>query len=256
MWKARNADIPGQHKEFSSSELAMGAVFDPAKARLLSFTVLGTLINVRSGAYAAFEAILERAGAIGVDAHDFWEAWEDRNVEQYWEPWRPYKDICRDSLAFAFNKFDIKGNPALIEHYFDAFAGFELYPDVSPTLALLANRFELALVSDVDADLLALTPLARTFKHVFTADRAKGYKPNGALFRYVVANAGVSARQILHSGQSQYTDILGAGPLGVAVAWINRRGVPLNYKLPLPDYTFPDIASVGRLMLAGKAKLD
>ena len=64
------------------------------------------------------------------------------------------------------------------------------------------------------------------------------------------------ARQILHSGQSQFTDILGARPLGIAVAWVNRRGVALNYKLPQPDFTLPDIASVARLVLKGKADLD
>jgi hypothetical protein len=39
---------------------------------------------VRPGAYPAFETILERAGAPGVDVEDFWEAWEGRNIEQYW----------------------------------------------------------------------------------------------------------------------------------------------------------------------------
>lgn len=119
----------------------MNRPFDPSNTRLLSFTVLGTLINVRSGAYAAFETILAQAGATGVDVEDFWETWEDRNIEQYWEPWRPYRDICRDSLAFAFEKFGIKGDPALIRHYFNAFATFELYPDVSTTLALLPIAF-------------------------------------------------------------------------------------------------------------------
>lgn len=231
----------------------MNRRFDPTQARLLTFTVLGTLVNVRSGAYQAFETILEQAGASSVDVEDFWETWEDRNVEQYWEPWRPYRELCRDSLAFAFEKFGIQADPALIQHYFDAFSRLELYPDVSQALASLANRFEVALVSDIDADLLALTPLARSFKLVFTGDQAKAYKPNGGLFRYVLANAGVPARQILHSGQSQFTDILGARPLGIAVAWINRRGVALNYKLPQPDLILPDIDSVARLMLKGKA---
>lgn len=234
----------------------MDTRFDPTQVRLLTFTVLGTLINVRSGAYGAFETILDRAGAGNVDVERFWEVWEERNVAQYWHPWRPYKDICRDSLAYAFDKFDIKGDPALIDHYFEAFAGFELYPDVGPMLALLGDRCQLALVSDIDADLLALTPLARNFARVFTADRAKGYKPNGDLFRYVAAHADTSARRILHSGQSQFTDILGARPLGLAVAWINRRGVALNYKLPEPDYTLPDLMSLGQLVMTGRAQPD
>ena len=40
------------------------------------------------------------------------------------------------------------GDPTLIRHYFDAFAGFELYPDVDQSLALLADRFELAIEHD------------------------------------------------------------------------------------------------------------
>ncbi len=232
----------------------MNTRFDPTEVRFLSFTVLGTLINVRSGAYGAFETILDRAGASHIEVESFWEAWEERNVAQYRESWRPYRDICCDSLAFAFDKFGIKGDPALIGHYFDAFSGFELYPDVNPMLALLAGRCQLALVSDIDADLLRLTPLRHSFERMFTADQAKGYKPNGALFRYALSNAGVPVRQMLHAGQSQFTDILGARQLGLAVAWINRRGVALNYKLPEPDYTLPDLVSLGRLVTIGKAQ--
>ena len=92
----------------------MNTRFDPTEVRFLSFTVLGTLINVRSGAYGAFETILDRAGASHIEVESFWEAWEERNVAQYRESWRPYRDICCDSLAFAFDKFGIKGDPALI----------------------------------------------------------------------------------------------------------------------------------------------
>jgi 2-haloacid dehalogenase len=212
--------------------------------RLLSFDVFGTLISVRDGSYGAFEHILHEAGALHVDVKAFWEAWEERNIAAYWQPYRPYKQICQESLAATFEAFGINGRPETISRYFDAFPKFELYPDVVETLDRLARDFKLAIVSNIDDDLLAATPLKRRFDMVCTAERAKGYKPDGTLFRYLLANAGFPLEEILHSGQSQFTDMVGAKPLGITVAWINRRGVPLDPRVPRPDFLFPDIRSL------------
>jgi 2-haloacid dehalogenase len=223
--------------------------FDAAQLKLLSFDVFGTLISVRDGSYRAFERILREAGATEVDIKVFWEAWEERNIDAYWEPYRPYKEICRESLAATFEKFGIKGRAETISYYFDAFPSFELYPDVVATLDHLSSRFKLAIVSNIDDDLLAATPLRRTFDLVCTAERAKGYKPDGALFSHLLANAGVARNEILHSGQSQFTDMVGAKPLGLPVAWINRRGIALSPKVPRPDFQFPDIHSLIPLVM-------
>ena len=217
--------------------------------KLLSFDVFGTLISVRDSSYGAFERILREAGAPQVDVKAFWEAWEERNIEGYWQPYRPYKDIYRDSLADTFAAFGVNGRPETIAYYFEAFSRFQLYPDVVETLDVLSHRFKLAIVSNIDDDLLALTPLKRTFDLVCTAERARGYKPDGALFRYLLANAGVEREAILHSGQSQFTDMVGAKPLGLTVAWINRRGVGLSPKVPPPDFTFPEIRSLIPLVM-------
>jgi 2-haloacid dehalogenase len=223
--------------------------FDATRLKLLSFDVFGTLISVRDGSYAAFERILREADAAHVDVKAFWEAWEERNIKAYWEPYRPYKEICRESLAATFEAFGVKGRPETISYYFDAFPTFELYPDVVDTLDRLSRRFKLAIVSNINDDLLAATPLHRTFDLVCTAERAKGYKPDGTLFRYLLANAGLAREEILHSGQSQFTDMVGAKPLGLTVAWINRRGIALNPKVPRPDFQFPDIQSLIPLVM-------
>jgi 2-haloacid dehalogenase len=102
----------------------------------------------------------------------------------------------------------------------------------------------LALVSNIDDELLGATLLHRDFDLVCTAERARGYKPDGTLFRYLIANAGVGVPEILHSGQSQFTDMVGGKPLGLTVCWINRRGVALEPSVPPPDHIFPDIRSL------------
>jgi 2-haloacid dehalogenase len=215
---------------------------------LMSFDVFGTLIDVRGSSYAAFQSILTEGGATHVDVKAFWEHWEKRNIAHYWEPYRRYRDICELSLAESFAHFGIKAPSQLIERYFEAFSHFRTFPDVAPTLDRLAKRYRLAVVSNIDDDLFAETPLGRTFDLVCTAERAGGYKPDGTLFKYLIGNADCDSDDILHSGQSQFTDMVGGKPLGLAIAWINRRGVDLHPSVPKPDFQLPDVAALMTLV--------
>jgi 2-haloacid dehalogenase len=210
----------------------------------MSFDVFGTLISVRDSSYGAFERILGDAGAPHLDVKAFWEHWEERNIAHYWEPYRSYRAICELSLAETFEHFGIAGDSRLIDRYFEAFSRFFLYDDVVRTLDHLARDHRLAVVSNIDDDLLALTPLRRDFDLVCTAQRAGGYKPDGTLFRYLIEHARCAKDEILHSGQSQFTDLVGGKPLGLTIAWINRRGVTLDASVPRPDFIFPDVQSL------------
>jgi 2-haloacid dehalogenase len=218
------------------------------KPKLMSFDVFGTLIDVRGGSYAAFQSILAECNAPNVDVKAFWEHWEERNIAHYWEPYRRYRDICELSLAESFTHFGIDAPSRLIQRYFDAFSGFRTFPDVAPTLDRFARRYRLAVVSNIDDDLFAETRLGRTCDLVCTAERAGGYKPDGTLFKYLIANAGCSRDEILHSGQSQFTDMVGGKPLGLTIAWINRRGVALHPSVPKPDFQLGDVASLATLV--------
>jgi 2-haloacid dehalogenase len=216
--------------------------------KLMSFDVFGTLISVRDSSYGAFERILADAKALHVDVKTFWEHWEHRNIAHYWEPYRSYREICELSLAETFEHFEVAGDTRSIDRYFEAFPRFFLYDDVVRTLERMAARHKLAVVSNIDDDLLALTPLKRNFDLVCTAQRARGYKPDGTLFQYLIDKAGVAKDEILHSGQSQFTDMVGGKPLGLTIAWINRRQIALDPSVPRPDFVFPDIQSLSSIV--------
>lgn len=218
------------------------------RPKLISFDVFGTLISVRESSYGAFDRILRDVGAERIDVKAFWEYWEHRNIAHYWKPYRTYRDICELSLEESFAHFGLTGDCRLIERYFESFPRFVLYEDVVRTLDRLSRRYRLAVVSNIDDDLLALTPLPREFDLVCTAQRARGYKPDGTLFRYLIDHAGCSTEDILHAGQSQFTDLVGGKPLGLTIAWINRRQIALDGAVPRPDYIFPDIQSLGELV--------
>ena len=217
--------------------------------KLLSFDVYGTLVNTPPANAKAFQAILKEAGAENTDALAFYNYWEARNIAHYRQPYRSYKAICRTSLEEAFAHFRIAdADPSLVEHFFAACQEMQLYPDVLPTLETLRKRYRIAIVSSIDDDLLQSTHIPFEFDLVCTAERAKGYKPDGSLFRYLLNRSGLPASEILHSGQSQFTDFVGAKPLGLTVAWINRRGLRLSPDVPPPDHNLSDIASLPRIL--------
>ena len=220
----------------------------PLQPKLMSFDVFGTLISVRDSSYSAFERILADAGALHLDVKAFWEHWEHRNIAHYWDPYRSYREICELSLAETFAFFKVVGDSRRIDRYFEAFPRFFLYDDVVRTLDRLSRHYRLAVVSNIDDDLLELTPLKRNFDLVCTAQRARGYKPDGTLFRYLIENAGVAKDEILHAGQSQFTDLVGGKPLGLTIAWINRRQIALDGAVPRPDFILPDIQSLSRVV--------
>jgi 2-haloacid dehalogenase len=218
------------------------------RPKLISFDVFGTLISVRDSSYGAFERILADAGARYLDVKAFWEHWEHRNIAHYWEPYRSYREICELSLAETFAHFGVAGDSRSIDRYFEAFPRFLLYDDVVRTLDRLSRDHRLAVISNIDDDLLSMTPLPQKFDLVCTAQRAQGYKPDGTLFRYLIENAGCGKDEILHAGQSQFTDLVGGKPLGLTIAWINRRQIALDASVPRPDFVFPDVQSLIRLV--------
>jgi 2-haloacid dehalogenase len=222
------------------------ANFEP---RMLSFDVYGTLVNTPPANLHAFRAILADAGRSDLDPNAFYSFWEQRNIAHYYEPYRTYKDICRLSLSEAYEKFGVTaGREDAIQRYFECFSSMELYPDVLPTLDVLARTYKLALVSNIDDYLLGATPLGRSFDLVCTAERARGYKPDGTLFRYLLERSGLSPAQILHSGQSQFTDMVGGKPLGLTIAWINRRSLSLSSEVPPPDFVLPGLEALPGLL--------
>ena len=216
--------------------------------KLISFDVFGTLISVRDSSYGAFERILSEVRAHQIDVRAFWEHWEHRNIAHYWDPYRSYREICELSLSETFSHFNLVGDGRLIGLYFEAFPRFILYDDVARTLDRLSKRYKLAVVSNIDDDLLVLTPLRREFDLICTAQRARGYKPDGTLFRYLIEHAGCRKDEILHAGQSQFTDLVGGKPLGLTIAWINRRHIALDESVPRPDFIFSDIQSLTELV--------
>ncbi|MES2819119.1 MAG: HAD family hydrolase [Pseudomonadota bacterium] len=100
-----------------------------------------------------------------------------------------------------------------------------LFAEVHPTLELLAQRFQLAVITNGNADVRRLG-LADYFRFALCAEELGVGKPDPRPFQQALHRAGVSAAQAVHIGDHPEDDIGGAHAAGMQAIWFNPAGKP------------------------------
>ena len=166
-----------------------------------------------------------RAERIDVDAFlaDF-EALRYRTTT--FGPYRPYRDVLRDTLAQAMGQYGLPYRDEDGAALLAAVPTWGPYPDVPPALQRLRTRCKLAIITNSDDDLMAgnVRNIGVPFDHVITAEQARAYKPSPVIFDYALRTLGWAPGDLLHVAQGFEYDIEPAHRLGWARVWINRYG--------------------------------
>ena len=156
---------------------------DFSRFRLISFDCYGTLVDWESGILGALHPII---AAHGMEASIpeilglFGELESDAESDGY----LPYREVLRKVVRGFGARLGFE--PSLQEQ--DLLAGsvgnWLPFPDTTAALARLKTKFKLAIISNVDDDMFALTArrLQVPFEHVITAGQARAYKPSAKIF--------------------------------------------------------------------------
>ncbi len=129
------------------------------------------------------------------------------------------------------------------------------WPDVAETLARLAGRVPLAVVTNCSAA-LAVRAVSRAagaagpeiFSVVVSAERAGAYKPSPRAYQLALDELGVSAGRTLFVAGSPY-DMFGAAAMGMPTFWHNRVGLAAPPDAPPPVVAARTLAPLADLVL-------
>lgn len=190
--------------------------------RAFSFDCYGTLVDWQTGILSVMRPLLKAAGRPQADSAIVAEfAAHERRIEA--GPYLPYRDVLR-RVARAMLGPGIF--PDAAQALPDSLANWRPFPDTNPALERLAQRFPLAIASNVDNDLFAATraQLAAPLAAIITAEEVRSYKPDEVHFRELARRLGLGPADILHVAESRYHDVEPAGRLGFGTVWINRTG--------------------------------
>lgn len=119
------------------------------------------------------------------------------------------------------------------------------FPDTLDVLGALARRYRLAVISNIDDDLFAATApqLGVAFDRIVTAQEARCYKPDMAIFELALRRLGVAGQEVVHVAEG-VTEIRPARRLGCATVWVRRHGRSARLLEEAPDVEVPDLASL------------
>ena len=195
--------------------------------RVLTFDCYGTLIDWESGIVAALQPLLARAG---VAPRAALEAFARHEAAQQAEtPAMLYPEVLAAVHRRLADEWGAPMAEAAHRRFGASIADWPAFADTPGALRYLKRHYRLVILSNIDRASFAASNrrLGVDFDAVCTAEDIGSYKPDPANFRYLlerVAELGHGGPEILHTAQSLFHDHAPAKRLGLASAWIDRRG--------------------------------
>ena len=230
---------------------------DLGRFDVLTFDCYGTLIDWEAGLTAAIRRVLDPRGVEAGD-DDLLERFADHEAAVEAGEYRPYRHVLARTLRGICGDLGVEPSEAEVEAFAGSVGDWPAFPDTVDALESLAGRFRLGIITNCDDDLFAATSrrLGVTFDWVVTAQQVGAYKPSPRPFEVALGRIGLPRERILHVAQSLFHDHVPARRLGLATAWVDRRGDrPGGGATPpasaTPDLVVPDLATLARLVTAG-----
>ena len=216
----------------------------------VTFDCYGTLIDTRPGYVRVWQELLADKG-LGpeVEVMAYVAAWGQEEFRLIQGPYAPYRDLLRQSVERTLARFGLPVREGDGERLADAWGTFPPFPDVQPVLNNLAQRTKLAIISNVDDDMVAgsIAAMGVEFDGVYTAQQCRAYKPSRIPFEYALDRMGVPAGRVLHVAFGFQYDHATAHEMGMMTVWVNRRGLERPPGIPF-DVEMPDLAALPALV--------
>jgi 2-haloacid dehalogenase len=228
----------------------------------LSFDCYGTLIDWESGISAALAPWAARQG-VALTPEQLLERYATAEaLEEERTPGALYPDILAAAMRTLATAVGTTATIEDCERLARSVAGWPAFPDSSAALALLAARYKLIILSNVDRTSFAGSNarLHVRFDAILTAQDVGSYKPAARNFEALLRAAGdlgVEHGRLLHVAQSLFHDHIPAHSAGLPTVWINRRqgragwgATPPPESDVHPDWTFPSMAAFAAAAVA------
>lgn len=192
--------------------------------KAITFDCYGTLVDWEAGITSFLAKILQEKGT-KASIPEVFKVREDIDFEMVQGPYRAYRDILSLSLKETFHRFQIKYTEADGERLVQSVPTWPIFEDARLALERLAKKCRLAIISNIDKDIIEKTKasIGIRFALTVTAQEAGAYKPTARPFQLALKKLGLKPASILHVSSGFRYDIPPARGLGFRTAWVNRK---------------------------------
>lgn len=229
-------------------------MLDFSHFRAFTFDCYGTLIAWESGIFSAIKPVLAAHGKQVGDA-ELLEIYGELEAAAEHGEYASYRQVLESVMRGFGRKLGFTPTEDEVRSLPESIGNWPAFPDTAEALQRLKSRYRLAILSNIDDDLFAMTApkLGVQFDAVITAQQARCYKPCREMFLRAQERLKIQPEHWLHVGQSIYHDVLPAQSLGVATVWVNRASPRAGVGAVKPAKGKPDLEVAGLKTLADVA---
>jgi 2-haloacid dehalogenase len=217
---------------------------DANKYEVLSFDCYGTLVDWESGIISGLRPVLRdhRVEATDDEILDLHAQTEHKlQAASQRGSYLKYRDVLGEEVREAGRRWGFEPSRSDVRALPDSVRYWLPFPDTVNALRALKGKYKLAIISNIDDGLFALTAryLEVEFDYIVTAEQAGTYKPSPNNFELALERIGVAPEKILHVAESLFHDHVPAKRIGLDTVWVHRRpprgasGLPLQRRLSL-----------------------
>ena len=140
-------------------------------------------------------------------------------------PFRSYREVLHLSLRDTFVQLGIGYSESDGKRLAESVPDWPVFKETKPALESLAKRCRLAVISNIDRDIIEKTKtrIGVNFDLIVTAQEAQAYKPSTKPFELMIQKLGCKPQEVLHVSSGFRYDIPPANRLGFRTAWVNRK---------------------------------
>ena len=223
---------------------------------VLTFDCYGTLIDWESGILEAVQDVLAANGRDLPPAEILQHFARFESTIQA-GAYLTYREVLSRVVDEFGRELGFVPSPRQRASLPESIARWAPFDDTVAALRILASRYRLAVISNVDDDLFAFSArrLGIEFHEVVTAQQVGSYKPDARNFQLALERLGRPVDAILHVAQSLFHDIAPAKRLGFATVHVNRvsphggSGATMHVSAR-PDLEVPDLGTLAEMVLA------
>jgi 2-haloacid dehalogenase len=166
---------------------------------VVSFDCYGTLIDWESGIVSGLRPVLSNHGVDATDDEilDLHARTEYRLQSSSMRGhYTTYRDVLGEEVREAGTRWGFEPRPSELDALADSLRDWQPFPDTVEALRTLKERYKLAIISNVDDGLFALTAchLEVEFDWIITAEQAGTYKPSPNNFELTLERLGCHQR--------------------------------------------------------------
>jgi 2-haloalkanoic acid dehalogenase type II len=211
----------------------------------VTFDCYGTLVDWRMGLLQQFKRFAEASTPL--DENRLFAAYVREEMELEHGPYLPYRAVMAEALVRAARLEGLLLPPTRAAEAAESIPSWPVFPDTRRALtALRERRFRIAVLSNIEADLLkrTLDIVGVRTDCIVTAHEVRSYKPAFGHWIKFLKQTGSDPADVWHVSSSYEHDIEPARTLGFRTAFVERYGgAPKGKEVGLMARDLDELAS-------------